>query len=196
VLPVALLMQFKRAYLHAQMAGVEMDECRFDPAALKPPESGSPPVYDTRYYVREGWHALRNGGLLALARRILDEIDRRRGRPVPQFTPTEITLRQQSSYWVEQASIAAANDVIENFDAVMAKRAFVQDRRRRTDAEIFRTVRGLSFGVSFNTSEYRQAQRRLIELLGIERLFGALFDPDIPFALGVQPSAASSQQSE
>jgi len=47
--------------------------------------------------------------------------------------------------------------------------------------EIFTAVRALSFGVCFDTPEYRQAQQRLIELFDIEQLFGEVFDPDIPF---------------
>lgn len=179
VLPLALLMQFKRVYLHAQVAGVDMDECRFDPIASSAPAPGIAPVYDARYYLREAWRTLRAGGLLALARQVLDEADRRRGRPVPQFVPAEIESRQQPFYWVEQASIAAANDVIENYDVVMEKRAYIQKHRRRTDLEIFRTVRALSFDVCLDSPEYRRAQQRLVEIFGIEQLFGEIFDPSI-----------------
>jgi GT2 family glycosyltransferase len=178
VLPLALLMQFKRAYLHAQTAGVALDECRLDPIAPSPP--GPAPVYDARYYVRNAWHTLRADGLLALVRKILDEIDRRRGRPVPQFVSTEIESPQRPFHSVEWASIVAANDVIENYDAVMEKRADIQKRRRRTDLEIFKTVRALSFDACHNSPEYRRAQQRLMGIFGIEQLFGEIFDPDIP----------------
>jgi GT2 family glycosyltransferase len=185
VLPLALLMQFKRAYLHAQMAGVDMDECRFNPAALNPSTPGAAPVYDARYYLQEAWRALRTDGLTALLRKILDEVDRRRGRPVAQFASADAGSQQPFS-WAEQACVAAANDVIENYAAVMEKRTYIQGNRRRADQEIFKTVRALSFDVCFNTPEYRQAQQRLIELFEIERLFGEVFDPDIPFALSTQ----------
>jgi hypothetical protein len=180
VLPLALLMQFKRAYLHAQMGGIDMDGCRFDPTALKSP--GPAPVYDVRYYLRDAWHTFRDDGLLALLRKILDEIDRRHGRPVPQFASAETASQQHPSCWAEQAVVTAANDVIENLGAVMEKRAYIQEHRQRTDREIFTAVRALSFGVCFDTPEYRQAQQRLVGLFGIEQLFGKLFDPSIPFA--------------
>ena len=182
VLPLALLMQSKRAYLHAQMGGVDMDGCRFDPTTLKPP-AGPAPVYDTAYYVRDGWRTFRDDGLIALMRKILDEIDRRRGRPVPQFASAETAPQQQAACWAEQAVVTAVNDLVENFDAVMEKRSYIQKHRQRTDHEIFTAVRALSFGVCYNTPEYRRAQQRLIELFGIEQLFGELFDPSIPFAL-------------
>lgn len=178
VLPLALLLQFKRTYLYAQLAGVDMDECRFN---LAPPGSPDPPppaeVYGARYYVREGWRELRAGGFLGLARKVLDEIDRRRGWPVPQFA-AETTGPQQQ---LERASIAAANDVAENYGVLMEKRAQIQKQRRRTDVEIFQTVRALSFDVCYNVPEYRRVQRRLLEIFDVERLFGEIFDPDVSF---------------
>ncbi|MCP4538739.1 MAG: glycosyltransferase family 2 protein [Chloroflexi bacterium] len=181
ILPLALFMQFKRAYVHAQMGGIDMDGCRFDPSTLN--LSGPAPVYDTRYYLRDAWHTFRDDGLLALLRKILDEIDRRRGNPVPHFASAEIASQQHPSCWAEQSVITATNDVIENLDAVMEKRAYIQKHRQRTDREIFTAVRVLSFDVCVDTPEYRQAQQRLVERFGIEELFGELFNPDIPFAL-------------
>ena len=169
-----------------------MDECRFNPAAPNPP--GPAPVYDTRYYLRETWRTLHADGSSALIRKILDEVDRRRGRPVS--VPAEAGLQQQPFSWLEQACVAAANDVIENYTAVMEKRAHIQKHRRRTDLEIFKTVRALSFDVCFDTPEYRQAQQRLIEMFEIERLFGELFDPDVPFAPSAQPPVVGERRSE
>jgi GT2 family glycosyltransferase len=193
VLPVALLMQLKRAYLHGQTSGVDMDRCRLGLDPFGPP-APAPVVYDARYYLREAWQVLRNGGLLALARKVLDELDRRRGRPVPQFMPSEVASRQQSAYWIQQAHVAATNDVIEAYPSLMEKRADIQQRRRRTDLEIFKSVRALSFDVCFDTPEYRQAQQRLIELFGIKELFGEVFDPDVPFALSTQGDGSVSSQ--
>jgi hypothetical protein len=166
------------------MSGVDIDRCRF---GLETPDSPAPaPVaYDGRYYLREGWQALRKGGLPALARKVLDELDRRHGQPVPQCIPTEVVSQQQISHWVQQAHIAAANDVIEAYPGLMEKRAYIQQHRRRTDRDIFESVRALSFDVCFDTPEYRQAQQRLIEMFGIKKLFGEVFDPNIPFVLRI-----------
>jgi GT2 family glycosyltransferase len=182
VLPVALLMQFKRAYLHGQISGVDMDRCRFGLDTPGPP-TPAPVAYDGRYYLREAWQTLRQGGLLALARRVLDELDRRRGLPVPEFAPSEVASRQHPSYWVQQAHITAVNDVIEAYPGLMEKRVYIQQHRRRTDRDIFESVRALSFDVCIDTPEYQQAQQHLIEMFGIKELFGEVFDPGIPFVL-------------
>jgi GT2 family glycosyltransferase len=188
VLPLALFMQFKRAYLHAQMGGVDMDECRFIPTS--PPASSQEvtPVSGAHSHLREAAEALRTGGPLAVARKILDKIGRRRGRPDPYLVSRGRESRERQCYQAGKAVIAAVNDVVANYDMVMEKRADVQGRRRRTDQEVFKAVDALSFGVCFDTAEYREAQRRLMEHFEIEQLFGEVFDPDTPFALGPRRS--------
>jgi GT2 family glycosyltransferase len=192
VLPLALLMQFKRAYLYGRMGGVDMDACRLN--SETEPAAPVQTDYDLRYYARETWRTLRDEGLLALMRRGLDELDRRRGRPVPEHIATP---QQESFYWIEQAHVAAANDLIETYPDLMEKRAHIQQQRRRTDEEIFKSVRALSFDVCFNAPEYQRAQQRLMELFEIEELFGEIYDPDIPFALRAQEyEKAKEQQKE
>jgi GT2 family glycosyltransferase len=200
VLPVALLLQAKRAYLYGEMSGIEMDKCRFkadtqDEADLadrpdledrRSPEDGAatPPIrYDTRYYLREAWRTLRVDGVTALVRKAIDELDRRRGHPMSQILPPELATRQQPSFWIQQAHLAATNDVIENYASLLEKRESIQENRRRTDEEIFQSVRALSFDVCFDTPGYRQTQQRLAELFGIPELFDKIYDPEIPFAL-------------
>jgi GT2 family glycosyltransferase len=200
VLPLALLLQAKRAYLYGEMNGIDMDRCRFDAgtqdqadlsdrAGLSDradPEDGAaalPIRYDTRYYLGEAWRTLRADGVTALAHKITDELDRRRGAPVSQILPPELATRQQPFFWIQQAHLAATNDVIENYAALLEKRAFIQGNRRRSDEEIFQSVRALSFDVCFDTPGYRQTQQRLIELFGIPELFAKLYDPEVPFAL-------------
>jgi hypothetical protein len=80
------------------------------------------------------------------------------------------------------AELAAASDATDRFGVMMAKRAAIQSRRQRSDAEIFGTVRALSFDVCFDTPEYREAQAELIEVMGIPELFGELYDPSVRFA--------------
>ncbi len=182
VLPLALLLQFKRAYLLGEMAGLEMDRSRFGPEAEQTP--APPPVrYDTRYYLGEAWRTLRTGGPAALARKVREELARRRGQPLSQFLPTEAAVTRQPPFWQQQACLAAMNDAIENWSAMLEKRAAIQARRRRSDLEIFTTVQALSFDVCFDTPQYRWTQQRLMELFGIRELFGEMFNPEIPFAL-------------
>lgn len=183
VLPLALLMQFKRAYLHAHIEGIDMEGFRAIPTSSPASPDEKAAVYDVDYYLREAWRTLRTGGALALARKALDEMDRRQGRSVHKSAPTDGEPQGQRVCRAGQAVIAAANDVIANYGKVMEKRAKVQGRRRRTDREIFKTVQALSFGVCFDVPEYREAQQRLMELFEIQQLFGEMFDPVTPFAL-------------
>lgn len=183
VLPLALLMQFKRAYLHGEMGGVDMEVFQNGSASSSPSPNESPSDYGIRYYLGQARETLRTGGLLALVRNTLDEIDRRRGHPVPRLVSGDRTSREQRAYKLEQAVIAAANDVIVSYDRVMEKRNRIQSHRQRSDQRIFQTVQALSFGVCFDHPEYRETQQRLMELFEIEELFGDAFDPDIPFAL-------------
>lgn len=182
VLPLALLLQFKRAYQLGEMAGLEMDRCRFGLGGGEPP--APPPIrYDARYYLREAWRTLYSGGPAALWRKVREELVRRRGQPLGQFLPTETAATQQPAFWQQQACLAAMNDAIENWGTILEKRAAIQARRRRSDLEIFTTVRALSFDVCFDTPEYRRTQQRFMEIFGIRELFGEAFDPEIPFAL-------------
>jgi GT2 family glycosyltransferase len=194
VLPLALLLQAKRAYLYGEMSGIEMEKCRSkagtqeqaDPGEQPDPDNGTaePSIqYDTHYYLGEAWRTLRTDGVTALARKIADELDRRRGHPVSRILPPELATRQQPSFWIQQAHLAATNDVIESYASLLAKREFIQENRRRSDEEIFQSVRALSFDVCFDTPGYRQTQQRLIELFRIPELFGKIYDPEIPFAL-------------
>lgn len=181
VLPIALLLHVKRAYLYARMSGVDMDACRF---RVAPPdgEIQEPASYNARYYLAEAGRTLRSGGVLALARKILDELDRRRGQPTVQIIRS-VAEAERTFAEIEHAHLAATNDVIDNYEALMAKRTWIQARRQRSDIEIFRTVPALSFDVCFDTPEYRDTQQRLIQLFGIPELFGEVYDPDVPFAL-------------
>jgi hypothetical protein len=134
------------------------------------------------YYLREAWRTLRAEGLTALLRKALDEVDRRRGRPVPPRVVSPEAAVDTLAFWQAIAELAAANDAIDVLDKMMEKRAAIQSRRRRSDFEIFRTVRALSFDVCFDTDEYRQAQQALVEIMAIPSLFGEVYDPAVRFA--------------
>ena len=182
VLPLALLMHFKRAYSFALAGEGSMDEYRFDPTALSPLAQESFTVYGLRYYLREAWRTLRVEGGWALVHKAMDEVDRRRGHPVPKRRSPEAELNWRRCLQMEQATITAANDVVENFAGLMKKRAHIQQHRQRSDQEIFETVRALSFDVTWDTRpEFRRVHEQLLESFEIEQLFGSVFDPDLLF---------------
>jgi GT2 family glycosyltransferase len=182
VLPLALLLQARRAYLFGQMSGIDPTKPRFSLSTAPAASTLLPDGYDARYYLRETWHTLRNDGLSALRSRIQGELARRRRRTGPKTVSRGPTSQQQSLFWIQQAYLAATNDVVENYAALMEKRAHIQGERCRADQEIFETVRALSFDVCLNKPEYRQTFQAMLDLFGIQELFGEVFDPEIPFA--------------
>ena len=182
VLPAALFLQIKRAYLLAQMAGVDMDKSRFRLKAVDEPEPTGP-VYDNRYYLKEGWQSLRTGGLGALIDKIRAELGRRSGQPLPFLSRGEKKVLDHPQFLTSQAHLAAANDAIQRLPAIYEQRAVIQAGRRRTDREIFQTVRALSFDSYRHVAGFRDAQEHLVQALGLKELFGDLFDSEIPFTL-------------
>jgi hypothetical protein len=166
------------------MGGVDMDQCRFRLTGEgRADRSTTPPArYGAGYYLRQAWRTLREDGPRALARQVRDELGRRRGHTSGAAASPPGTIGG-TPFWTQQAHLAATNDVLENLDALMAKRAEIQARRQRSDREIFDTVPALSFDVCFDTEEYRQTQQRLVELFDMPELFGEVYDPEIPFAL-------------
>jgi GT2 family glycosyltransferase len=181
VLPLALLLQAKRAYLFGQMGGIDPVTPRFA-LSTKPAEPAVPPErYGSDYYLRQAWHTIRNEGLSALRHRISDELARRRGQTSAPSMPDGPVAQRQSFFWIQQAHLAATNDVIDNYAALLDKRADIQKNRRRTDQEIFETVRALSFDVCFDTPEYRRAHQALLDTFAIQELFGDVYDAALPF---------------
>jgi GT2 family glycosyltransferase len=180
VLPVALLLQLKRAYLLAEMGGVDMDNSRFKLATARP--SPPPLVYDNRYYLREAWHTLFDDGPAALVRKFRAEVERRRSRAAPPPKRDNHPQEPSPQVLASRAHLTAANDMIEHLPAIMEKREQLQRQRRRSDLEIFTTVRALSFGPYFRLPQYQQAEEQLLAAFGIKELFGEMFDPEIPFA--------------
>ena len=182
VLPLALMLHLKRVYQFAQMSGLDMDGARYllgSGGTLRAEPAG---VYDARYYLREAWTTLRAEGLIALLRQGLDEVDRRRGRFVPPREVSPESAIETLAFWQSMAELAAASDAVDHLGNMMEKRAQIQARRQRSDADIFRRVRALSFDVCFDTPEYRRAQAALIEIMDIPGLFGEMYDPGVPFA--------------
>jgi GT2 family glycosyltransferase len=182
VLPLALLLHLERIYLLMEMSGIDTNRARYQLGFSGDCGTHPTPRYDAQYYMREAWRTLNEEGLTALLRKGLDEVDRRRGRPVPPRFASPQAAVETPPFWQAVAELAAANDAIDVLAKMMEKRAAIQARRRRSDEEIFHTVGALSFDVCFDTDEYRRAQQALIEVLGIPELFGEAYDPTVPFA--------------
>jgi GT2 family glycosyltransferase len=180
VLPLALLLQAKRAYLFGEMSGLDLTQSRFE---LEAPASAARTTKSSiQYYSQKAWHTLRTEGPAALWHAFRTELKWRRRQPASLRTPSAIAARQQSLFWIQQAHITAVNDVVDQYAVLLDKRTQLQEQRRRSDRKIFGTVRALSFDVCMDTAEYRHTHQRLMELFSIEELFGEIFDPDLPFA--------------
>jgi GT2 family glycosyltransferase len=180
VLPAALWLQLKRSYLLAEMAGVDTEKSRFRLKAVDPPPSPGP-VYDGQYYLKEAWQTLRSKGVGQLIDKIRAELARRSGQPLPIFGLGAKRTLEHPQFLTSQAHLAAANDVIARLPAIYEQRALIQAKRQRTDRAIFETVRALSFDTHLKDTEFRDAQAHLVQALGLQELFGDLFNSDIPF---------------
>ena len=180
VLPTALLLIFKRAFLLAQMAGVDMDRSRFRLKAIDPPPEPGP-VYDSRYYAREAWQTLWTDGASALIGKAREELQRRRSQPDPRPGKSPEEILEHPQFLASQAHIAAANDVIKNLPAIFETRKSIQKQRRRSDLEIFTTVHALSFDPGFRVPQFQGALEDLMVAFGLRELFGVMYDPNIAF---------------
>jgi GT2 family glycosyltransferase/glycosyltransferase involved in cell wall biosynthesis len=183
VLPVALMMRTQHAYLLGQNAGFNMSHARLtpgEPLSAPPPAPQPPEPHD--------WN-IRRFSLLTRARQTVEDIERRRGfrPPEPLFNPTllsdgtpETTINDvlgRPALWHEQAQLAAINDVIARYDAVMLQRDELQGKRKRSDAEIFALTRCITLRPWFDSPDYVRAHNTLMAAFGIAGLFeGALFE--------------------
>ncbi|MFQ5575928.1 MAG: hypothetical protein ACE5G8_02950, partial [Anaerolineae bacterium] len=189
LLPVALMLLLRRAYLYA---APRLQEAAYRPpngAGEPPPRVEAPPApppsqaYSAAYYWRVAWQTLRAGGARALWRRIRLELAR---RPLPGGRELAARLVQpalkrhfQPVSPLTVSLLLAGNDIAKELPQLMEKRAFIQARRRRPDAEILKL-----FGAPFQTNHaapaYRQSQDSLVELFGITELFpGANHPPEV-----------------
>jgi GT2 family glycosyltransferase len=175
ILPVALLLLLKRIYL---ATGVDDDLFRLATTASvsleTQTETGSP-TFGPDYYLGEAWRTLSNEGVNALYLKLKSELKRRRLVRQKTQKPGQMQLDEQLP---DQAIIpfqalsyvVAGNDIISLYEKMLAKRGFIQARRRRSDEEILGLfVRPL--GYSELWPEYQQTQNHLSRLFGIEQIF-------------------------
>lgn len=167
VLPVALFLMLKRAYLFSSVDPA--DYCIGQTAAGSQPAAKSP-----FYYIREGWTIARQRGLNDLLGNIRAEVHRRRADPAYD----RWLRRRRARRWggceeVPQqtaSTLLAASDIVSLLPAVMARRHFIQSRRRRPDAEIFPLFK-LPLEVSYADREYQSTQQELVRVFGLDALF-------------------------
>jgi GT2 family glycosyltransferase/glycosyltransferase involved in cell wall biosynthesis len=186
VLPVALMMRTQHAYLLGQNAGFNMSHARLTPGEpLSAPSSATPSAPQPPE--PSDWN-IRRFSLLTRARQTVEDIERRRGfrPPEPLFNPALLTdgtpettindVLGRPALWHEQAQLAAINDVITRYDAVMLQRAELQRKRKRSDADIFALTRCITLRPWFDSPDYVRAHNTLMAAFGIAALFeGALF---------------------
>jgi len=176
VLPIALLLLLRRAYLSAE---VDLSRYRAESAAVAPglyqeEEWAKGSRYTISYYGREAWRTLRTQGPLALGRKAFEEGRRRMGWPGTPTTTSrpplddpayDVVPRQALSYLV------AANDVARSLPRLLEKRAYIQAHRRRPDREIIPLFQ-LPLEVSYFDPRYLATQEKLVQAWGLDTLFG------------------------
>jgi len=185
VLPVALLLMFKRAHLNSGKEFLRLHQQstaqRRPPAPPRPerpaaarPSSPKTPVYDAAYYRREAWHAFRQGNIRALIAKTRQELGRRWRRWLARLRWRLIHLSHDD---VEAPDIVlsyviAANDVVVDLPNLLEKRKQIQAMRRRSDQEIL-ALFGEPFTPAHDGDEYVLAQEELARIFGIDRKFAS-----------------------
>jgi len=167
ILPVALLLTAKRALLYTHL-----DLAPYRPPGVEPPvreiEATLAPqlAQETTLSarLRRSW---REGGFKGAATKILGRL-----------STTVLTRIAQGLPWVDTELVSktaichlvALDDVAENMDKMLAKRARIQAARRRPDAEIVPLFQE-PFWPVYKDVEYLRTVARLAHDLGIETIF-------------------------
>ncbi len=163
VWPATLLLAFKRL---AVRSGIDREAYRFAPALARPAPVGSGGL-------RKLASSLRRNGLKATAKKVLVQFAKkvlvRWGGGGYEEAATPI-LREA------YATVVGMEDIIDALPRVRVKRADIQARRRRSDAEVFRR-----FGDALTPVEgrggYPDSHALITAELGLETLFGGLAAP-------------------
>lgn len=177
VLPVALLLLIKRIYL---AAGIDESLFRLDAPPQPPkPLPASPPQastasYPPSYYLKESWHTLTTAGPAGLYTKFKAELKRRNQihQRAHRLGPMEFDpIADKATIPLQALSyVVAGNDLINLYEKMLQKRAFIQARRRRADGEILKLF-GRPFDFSELWPEYQQTQTYLTHLFGIDHIF-------------------------
>lgn len=177
ILPAAFMLLLKRIYL---AAGV--DDRMFRVGA--PPEGPEPALTEaqdsnaltgSKQQFQAAWRILVNEGIGALAFRLRARLkgyrqSRLRARQ-PKKMRADSLVDGKAAVPLEALSyVVAGNDIISLYPEMLAKRQFVQARRRRPDRDILPLLQR-PLDSSELWPEYRQAHTHLSRLLGIDQMF-------------------------
>ena len=193
ILPVALLLYLRRAYLATE---VDASNLRSEPVAVAPhlhaeishaeaPSRWSAlasiadrQAYNSAYYLRETWRTLRHGGALQLWYKATAEIERRRqtrsrrrlsfGRQARRQARPGHTLVARRAI----SHLIAADDLVRSLDHLMHERQAIQRRRCRTDEEI-QPLFGLPFQRDDPNPHYVRTMGDVVMACGLRDLFSA-----------------------
>lgn len=160
ILPVSLLLGFKRM---AVRSGIARADYRFDQGTAPVAAPQMPP---SESLLSRVLRELRHHGpkhtvkliLLNLAKRIME---RWGGRPIDLSVRT-VPLNREA-----YASVVGMEDFIDLMPRLFEKRAYIQARRRRSDADIFRIL-GTPMHSVEPTDDYLKAHWGLLEAFGIK----------------------------
>jgi len=187
VLPVALLLLARRAYLSADLSEVtfragftpqrtylQSSESTTQPTATEPRSQSFSQRRSMGYYLTWLWRKLRRaewGTIYRMVQSILEQKGsqfkcRMRNWLMVRLVSNDLSLvpREALSY------VVAADDVISLYAKMLEKRRLIQAHRKRTDEEVFVHFR-LPLQVSYFTGEYLATQRYLERLFEIDKLF-------------------------
>ncbi len=178
VLPAALLLAAKRAFL---ATGVEADRFRI---GRIPPNAVAPTggVFGLRYYVDEATRTLRNDGVLELWKRVRAEFGRRLsfGGSAPYGAPRKSAKADDIGLTVPELGMAhllAIADVADLYPAMLEKRRWIQERRKRSDVEVALLFR-MTYALSFYDSRYHRCMTAMVRATDIQSLLGQPMSED------------------
>ncbi len=165
ILPAALLLGLQRAYLDVSP----------DPALYGGVPATAAQPYPPRYYLAEAGRLLRRREIGRLARRAQDELGRRARRRAGDVTGAAPANRRPSdgSFHLPPlvlARLLAGREVRASWDRLLEKRAELQQRRRRSDAEIFPLFQQ-PLQSNFGDPRFIQAMNHVVARFGLRALF-------------------------
>jgi len=180
ILPMALLLYLRRAYLAADVnvAAFRSESVEVAPQLYAEVPRTKPPVYDATYYIHEVQRTLRGQGIGELWRKTVAEMGRRwqallTWRPPVPSHHARYPARPGHVFVDRRAvsHLVAADDIVRGLDHLMEKRRIVQNRRRRSDQEIFSLLRKPFISDSPNP-HYMRTMEELVAACGLQNLFG------------------------
>lgn len=178
ILPVALMLAAKRAFL---ATGVDSDRFRIGriPPNAVAPSAG---VFGVRYYIDEAVRTFRNDGLVELAKRVWAEVGRRFsfGGSAPYGAPRKAAKAEEAGILVPELGMAhllALADVADLYPTILEKRRWIQEHRRRDDVEVARLFH-MPYALNFYDTRYHRCLNALVRAGGVEGLIGQTMKDD------------------